>query len=88
MEALAAGRPVVATDAGDTGTLIDNGKTGFLVSCEDEETMLARIVDIITNDDLARRMGQAAAEYARREFGMSRPLQQVFDAYTSAGWRP
>ena len=88
MEALAGGRPVVATDAGDTGTLINNGKTGFLVRCDDEETMLARIVDLITNDDLARRMGRAAAEYAQREFGMSRPLQQVFDAYTSAGWKP
>jgi glycosyltransferase involved in cell wall biosynthesis len=88
MEALAGGRPVVATDAGDTGTLINNGKTGFLVRCDDKETMLARIVDIITNDDLARRMGQAAAEYAKQEFGMSRPLQQVFDAYTSAGWKP
>jgi len=86
MEALAGGRPVVATDAGDTGMLISNGRTGFVVRCDDEETMLARVVDIMTNDDLARRMGEAAREYIRREFGMSRLLQQVFDAYSSAGW--
>jgi glycosyltransferase involved in cell wall biosynthesis len=88
MEALAGGRPVVATDAGDTGMLINNGRTGFVVQCDDEETMLARIVDIITNDDLARRMGRAAREYAQREFSMSRPLKQVFDAYSSEGWKP
>jgi len=88
MEALAGGRPVVATDAGDTGMLISNGRTGFVVRCDDEETMLARVVDILTNDDLARRMGEAAREYAQREFSMSRPLKQVLDAYSSEGWKP
>jgi glycosyltransferase involved in cell wall biosynthesis len=87
MEALAAGRAVVATDAGDVRKLIDNGKTGFVVARDDMETLAARIIDIVTDDRLAANMGKAAWEYARREFSMSRPLKEMFDAYRSAGWK-
>ena len=87
MEALAAGRAVVATDAGDVGKLIDNGKTGFVVACEDTETLAARVIDIVTDNGLAERMGKAAREHARREFSMARPLNEMFDVYRSAGWK-
>ncbi len=87
MEALAAGRAVVATDAGDVRKLIENGKTGFVIARDDTETLAARIVEIVTDDELAAGMGKAASEYARREFSMSRPLKEVFDVYRSAGWR-
>jgi glycosyltransferase involved in cell wall biosynthesis len=87
MEALAAGRAVVATDAGDVDKLIINGETGFVVALDDIETLVARIIDLVTDDGLAERMGKAAREYARREFSMARPLNEMLDVYRSAGWK-
>jgi glycosyltransferase involved in cell wall biosynthesis len=86
MEALAAGRPVVATDVGDVAKIVENGKTGFVVPRQDPGAMLAKASAILTDDDLARSMGASAQEYARREFGLDRLVRDTFNAYHSAGW--
>jgi glycosyltransferase involved in cell wall biosynthesis len=87
MEALASGRPVVATDVGDVGRLIENGKTGFVVPRDDSKALLARVIEVLTNEDLAIRMGELALEFARREFSLPRLVSDTFDAYRSAGWK-
>ena len=87
MEAMACGRAVVATDAGDIPSLVDDGKTGFVVRRGDEATLLARIVALITDADLCQRMGAAGRVKAEREFGVDRLVSQTLAAYRVAGWR-
>lgn len=53
MEAMACGRAVVATDAGDVPSLVEDGKTGFVVPRGDEATLLARIVTLMTDTTCA-----------------------------------
>src|SRR5204862_346445 len=86
MEALAAGRPAIATDVGDVGRVIQNGRTGFVVPREDPEALLSRVTELLQDDALALRMAGNALEYARQEFSLARLVRDTFDAYRSAGW--
>lgn len=87
MEAMAAGRAVVALDAGDIPYLIEDGKTGFIVRRGDDEGLLGRVTALIADRNLCRRMGQAARDKAEREFSLERLVTDTLAAYGSAGWK-
>jgi glycosyltransferase involved in cell wall biosynthesis len=86
MEAMACGRAVVATDVGDVSSLVEDGKTGFVVGCGDNEALLDRLAKLINDRDLCRTMGEAARAKAVREFGAERLVAETFTAYKMAGW--
>ena len=87
MEAMASGRAVVATDAGDVPTLVEDGKTGFVVPRGDEATLLARMVTLMTDYDLCRRMGEAGRAKAEQQFGLDRLVSETLAAYRAMGWK-
>lgn len=65
LEALAHGRPVIASDSGGIPDIVDDGRTGILVPPGDEEALASAILRLRDNPDLARRLvlqGQAHAE--------------------------
>jgi L-malate glycosyltransferase len=86
MEAMACGRAVVATDAGDVRHLVEDGKTGFVVRRGDDATLVERMVKLITHPDLCRSMGEAGRAKAEREFGLDRLVADTLAAYRAAGW--
>jgi D-inositol-3-phosphate glycosyltransferase len=66
LEAAACGIPVVASAVGGLLTLVDHGRTGFLVP-ERDPVEFARDIDRLLDDpNLANSMGAAAAERAQR----------------------
>lgn len=87
MEAMACGRAVVATDAGDVPYLVDDGITGFVVDRGDSVALVDRMARLITEPDLCNRMGQAGRRKAEREFGLDRLVSETLDAYRAFGWR-
>ena len=66
LEAAACGVPVVATAVGGLRTLVDHGRTGFLVEGRDPEVFAAYAAEIAGNPRLAEQLGEAAALRARR----------------------
>ncbi|MGE3276405.1 MAG: glycosyltransferase family 4 protein [Vicinamibacterales bacterium] len=64
LEALAAGRPVVATTAGHGAAVMDDGVEGFLVPVGDVPLMAARLTALLTNHPLAATMGSAGRRRA------------------------
>jgi len=86
MEAMACGRAVVATDAGDIPSLVEDEKTGFVVARGDDAKLVERLVTLITNRDLCCRMGEAGRAKAERQFGLDRLVNETLDAYERAGW--
>jgi len=65
LEAAACGIPVVASAVGGLTSLIDDGKTGFLVEERDPGTFALAVSEILTDPGLAASLGAAAARRAR-----------------------
>jgi glycosyltransferase involved in cell wall biosynthesis len=59
LEAMAAGRPVVASGIPGIAELVEDGKTGLLFRSGDPRSLAAALLKLITNRELARRMGAA-----------------------------
>jgi glycosyltransferase involved in cell wall biosynthesis len=67
-EAMAYGRPVVATAAGGLVDAIEDGVTGLLVPIGDPVMLRAALCRLLRSPDLVRTMGAASREAAAREF--------------------
>ncbi|MCK4830518.1 glycosyltransferase family 4 protein, partial [bacterium] len=65
-EAMASGKPVVASNIGGIPDLIDDGKTGFLFDPENVEDLSKKIIRLLTDEELRVVMGRAAREKARQ----------------------
>ena len=66
LEAAACGTPVVASAVGGLTTLVDSGRTGFLVDGRDPADFADRAGRILADPRLAEEMSAAAAARARR----------------------
>lgn len=79
VEAMMQGRAVIATNHGGTCELIEDGVTGMLVSPSDPNSLATAIDVLLADRNLRERMGQAAAVYARNNFGLPRYEEQMRD---------
>lgn len=84
LESMAAGRPVVATDVGGNRELIEGGRTGYLVPPGDAAGIARRVVELLRDDELRQRMGEAGRERARSLFTAERMVQDTTRFYLSA----
>lgn len=66
LEAAACGTPVVASAVGGLTTLVDHGRTGFLVEDADPADFVRAVRRLVDDPLLAERMGSAAVVRARR----------------------
>lgn len=73
-EAMWKGTPVVASNVGGIPTQIRDGVTGFLVEPLELDSCAEKVVALLEDTDLASRIGQAAREYAREHFLITRHL--------------
>ena len=80
-EAMMAGRPVIATNAGGIMDSVTNGFTGKLVSLQDTSAMAEAICELLTDQALARRLGQQAQQFAREHFSVKKHVNAVQDIY-------
>ncbi|MCC6718784.1 MAG: glycosyltransferase family 4 protein [Acetobacteraceae bacterium] len=64
LEAMAAGKPVVAVDRGGPRETVVNGQTGYL-EADDPAAFAARMVQLATEPGLAKAMGARGVERAR-----------------------
>ena len=65
LEAAACGIPVVAAAVGGLRTIVEHGRTGFLVAGREAEAFAAYTAEVLGNPRLADALGTAAAERAR-----------------------
>jgi colanic acid/amylovoran biosynthesis glycosyltransferase len=80
LEAMAHGKPVVATAVGGLLDIVVDGETGLLVPARDGRALRAAIEHVLGDADLRRRLGAAGRERAH-EFDWSRVLPRLLALY-------
>lgn len=81
VDAMAAARVSVATNVGGIPEVAVDGETAFLVPARDEEAMAQRIVQLLKDEALRTRMGQAALVRARDLFRVERMVGETIAVY-------
>jgi L-malate glycosyltransferase len=81
LEAMACGVPPVATNAGGVPELVTNGVDGFVEPVGDIAAQAARVVELVTNDDLRATMAKAARHSAEARFTTSAIIPQYENYY-------
>lgn len=81
LEAMAAAKPVVATNTGGVPEVVDDSVTGLLVNPNDASSMADAILRILMSDELANDMGTEGAKRARCYFTSERMAKEVESLY-------
>lgn len=81
LEAMAAGRAVVATRVGGVPELITDGETGLLVRAGDALALSAAITALLQDGDRRTRLGRAAARHVMADFSLRSVSVRAQDLY-------
>jgi glycosyltransferase involved in cell wall biosynthesis len=81
LEAMALGRPVIATGAGGIYRVIRNNETGLVVPPSDNAALADRILELLNDPVRARAIGEAGRVLVREEFGVERMVAQTAALY-------
>jgi len=66
LEAMALGKPIVATNVGGITEILEDGKTALLVPPKDPEVLAVMIIYLLQKKDQAMRLGTNAKEESKR----------------------
>jgi glycosyltransferase involved in cell wall biosynthesis len=83
IEALAAGRPVVATRVGGVPDVVEEGKDGFLVEPGATEELADRLAQLAADPELRGRMGRAGRDRVLPRYAVHRLVDDVDRLYRS-----
>jgi len=81
LEAMAAGKPVIATEVGGVPELVIHGETGMLVPHKDSDALACAIADLLKNRLKARRMGEAGRIRAEEHFSIQKMIEKTESLY-------
>lgn len=84
LEAMAAGKPIVATDVGGCAEAVVDGETGLIVPPEDPAALAEAIASLLADPERTRAMGAAGRERVQREFTVDRMVEQHLELYAQA----
>ncbi|MDH7461819.1 glycosyltransferase [Chitinophagaceae bacterium 26-R-25] len=83
LEAQAAGKPVVTTNAGAVSQTIDPGLTGFISPLHDLNGFVANTLTLIENKEIRKSMGEKGREFVRMHFSKEKELADMEHLYMS-----
>ncbi len=81
LEAMACGTPVIASEVGGLGYLVQNDVTGFTVPDSDPTALCEKLSMLLGDANLRETMGQHAAEYAL-DYAWEKIAARIVEVYT------
>lgn len=83
LEAMAMGKPIVTTEVGGIPEIVKNGFNGLLVPPRDTVSLSKAIKELISNDQLAAKLGQAARDLVHDNLSIKAIAQKWQSLYLS-----
>jgi glycosyltransferase involved in cell wall biosynthesis len=84
LEAMSAGTPVVAADAGGTSEIITDGENGFVVPVRDAPALAERIGRLVDDGDLSSRIGSEGTRTVQERFSVPRMVDNIENIFINA----
>lgn len=81
LDAMAMGRPVIATKVGGVYQAVHDNETGLLAPPSNSEALAERIIELLDNHEKAHAIGHAARELVERDFGVEGMIDKTAAVY-------
>jgi glycosyltransferase involved in cell wall biosynthesis len=88
IEAMAAGRPVVATPVGDVAQLIDDGRSGLLIERDNPDALAWALTRVLTDGDFRRNAGALARRTIAERASPARIARDTLAVFNAVLSRP
>lgn len=82
-QAMAIGKPVVASNVGGIPDMIIDNQNGYLIPKDNEGALADRLIHLLLDENLRRRMGQLAKESAHERSHPKKVAEKTLHAYQS-----
>ena len=81
LEAMAMGKPVIATDCGGPAEIITSGQTGMLIPVKRPDLLAEAIIRLLSNRLERERLSQAGYQLVKNKFDLQKQVNKVTDLY-------
>lgn len=85
LEAMAFGKPVIGGNYGGTPDIIVDGETGFLVEYGDVDALADRLIRLLQDEKLRKRMGEAARRHVEENYTFEHFRKRLLELFTKDG---
>ncbi len=90
LEAMASGRPIVASAVDGTPELLEHKETGLLVPPKSPQALQSALLNLLEKEDKGQKLGQQAKRMAEQKFSFEQQFQKfekVYDATLASNQR-
>lgn len=80
-EAMAAQKPIIASNVGGVPEMVEHGRNGLLLSPAEPDQLAKACLQLVQNPQQAQAMGAAGRQIVEEKFNITRHVQQLGDIY-------
>jgi glycosyltransferase involved in cell wall biosynthesis len=84
VEAMAAAKPVVATNVSSIPEIVQDDETGVLVDVHDPDQLATAIIDVLTRADRGRALGERGRQVMLEKFTLEKMIERIEGAFLAA----
>jgi len=81
MEQMCMEKPMVATNSGETSSIVKDGTTGFVTGIDDMKEFYDKLLILIKNKDLRKSLGKNGCDYIKNNFDLSKMIDNYETSY-------
>jgi len=85
LEAMSTGKPVIASNVGGLKTTVLHGKTGFLFTPNNEDTLAKYLKQLLTDDTLRKEVGIEARKHAINNYSWEKVVSNYYERELLSG---
>lgn len=81
LEAMACGKPIIASNVGGLPYIVIDGENGFLFKCNDSKQLSAKIIELLAHENLRIQMGELGKKMVINCFNWDLIVHEIYTVY-------